>query len=105
ARVFATNCTFSDGSAIGGTGGQAGEAPFPKKNGSKGASRGGNLSNSNGVAFLKNCIVAYASVGTNGYGKFTDTGFNISSDKSIKLNKKLGSLLNVDPKLDILRAN
>jgi len=105
ARLMATNCTFSDGGAIGGTNGLGGSGPFVGKNGTRGASRGGNIAGSNGVFYLKNCIMAYPSAGTNGYGKLTDTGFNLSSDRSIKLNRKMGSITNTDPRLDILRDN
>src|SRR6266542_2962409 len=99
------NCTFSDDGAIGGTNGLGGSGPFVGKNGTRGASRGGNIAGSNGVFYLKNCIMAYPSAGTNGYGKLTDTGFNLSSDRSIKLNRKMGSITNTDPRLDILRDN
>lgn len=105
ALMLATNCTFSDGGAIAGTNGLAGPGPFAGKDGAKGASRGGNVANSNGVFHLKNNLIAYASQGTNGYGKFKDAGFNFSSDRSIKLNHKLGSITNADPRLDILRPN
>ncbi len=105
ALMLATNCTFSDGGAIGGTNGVAGSGPFAGKDGARGASRGGNVANSNGVFHLKNCLIAYAAPGTNGYGKFKDAGFNFSSDRSIKLNPKLGSITNANPRLDILRHN
>jgi hypothetical protein len=105
ALMLATNCTFSDGGAIPGTNGVAGTGPFAGKDGAQGASRGGNIANSNGVFHLKNNLMAYPSHGTNGYGTFKDAGFNFSSDRSIKLNRKLGSITNADPKLDILRPN
>jgi len=105
ALMLATNCTFSDGGAIPGTNGVAGSGPFAGKDGAKGASRGGNVANSNGVFHLKNNLITYPSKGTNGYGTFKDAGFNFSSDRSIKLNRKLGSITNADPKLDILRPN
>lgn len=103
--LLATNCTFADGGATPGTNGLAGSGPVAAKNGVHGASRGGNLSNSNGVFYLKNCVIAYASPGTNGFGAFRDGGFNLSSDRSIKLNTRLGSITNKDPRLDVLRAN
>jgi hypothetical protein len=103
--MLATNCTFSDGGATPGTNGLAGSGAFAAKDGAHGVSRAGNVANSNGVFHLKNCVIAYASPGTNGYGKFKDAGFNLSSDRSIKLNTKLGSITNRDPRLDVLRAN
>lgn len=105
ALMLATNCTFSDGGAIPGTNGVAGTGPFAGKDGAHGASRGGNIANSNGVFHLKNNLIAYPSQGTNGYGTFKDAGFNFSSDRSIKLNRKLGSITNADPRLDVLRPN
>jgi len=105
ALMLATNCTFSDGGAIAGTNGLAGSGPFASKDGARGASRGGNVANSNGVFHLKNCLIAYANPGTNGYGKFKDAGFNFSSDRSIKLDRRMGSITNRDPRLDILRDN
>jgi hypothetical protein len=105
ALMLATNCTFSDGGAIPGTNGVAGSGPFAGKDGAKGSSRGANVANSNGVFHLKNNLIAYPSQGTNGYGKFKDAGYNFSSDRSIKLNRNLGSITNADPLLDILRPN
>jgi hypothetical protein len=105
AEMYATNCTFSDGGALGGTNGLGGQGPFPGKHGKFGFSRGSNLANSNGLFFLKNCILAYPNPGTNAYGKFRDVGYNLSSDRSIQFVRNSGSRTNVDPLLDVLRNN
>ncbi|HXJ72585.1 MAG TPA: immunoglobulin domain-containing protein, partial [Candidatus Dormibacteraeota bacterium] len=104
AQTYATNCTFSDGGAIGGTNGLGGDASFPGKVGRHGFSRGANIANSNGLFVIKNCIVAYPNPGTNAYGKFRDDGFNLSSDRSIKFAHNSGSKTN-DPLLDVLHKN
>jgi len=103
-RTLATNCTFSDGGAIGGTNGVGGEAPYAGKNGNRGISRGGNLANARGQFFLMNCVIAYGSPGTNGYGAFVNSGFNLSSDRSMILRGR-GSMMNTNPLLGILSNN
>jgi len=84
----AINCTFSDGGATGGTNGLGGDAPVAGKTGARGASRGGNIANSNGVFVLQNSLVAYPNPGTNVYGKLIDFGHNILSDRSYKFPRK-----------------
>lgn len=103
-RTLATNCTFSDGGAIGGTNGAGGESAYPGKNGKPGLARGGNVANARGQFFLKNCVIAYGAPGTNGYGVFVNSGYNISSDRSIVL-RGGGSLVNTNPALGILDDN
>ena len=103
-RAAVTNCTFFDGGTTGGASGQGGVANINGKAGKRGARRGGNVSNAGGTFILKNTLVAFAMPGTNGYGPFKDAGFNLSSDRSIKLNG-LGSLVNIDPYIGLLGRN
>ncbi|MFM1768866.1 MAG: hypothetical protein RJA22_1395 [Verrucomicrobiota bacterium] len=88
-----TNCTLYSGGAVPGTNGLGGNAPFKGKNGRNGPSRGGNLANGNGTFVLKNCLVADPFTGTNGYGAFTDAGYNLSTDRSLRL-RGAGSMTN-----------
>lgn len=104
-----TNCTFTYGAANRASNGVAGSAPFAGSNGSLGESRGGNVANSNGLFIVNNMILAYPSVGTNGYvvsggSNLTDVGFCLSSDRSVTLNGS-GSRTNTDPLLGPLTAN
>jgi len=100
----ATNCTFFDGGTTGGTNGLGGAAVINGDPGKRGARRGGNVSNGGGTFFLKNTIIAFATLGTNGYGTFKDAGYNLSSDRSIKL-KGPGSMTNTDPVIGLLGRN
>ena len=99
-----TNCTFFDGGATGGTNGLGGTARFAGDNGRRGPSRGGNLANANGRFLLENSLIAFALPGTNGYGAFSDFGYNLSSDRSIRL-KGIGSRTNTDPRIALLGRN
>src|SRR5207249_128652 len=74
--------------------------------GASGNSRGGNIANSGPVFILKNTILSYPSVGTNGYnsGTLTDSGFCLSSDRSVTLNGP-GSSTNTNPMLGPLASN
>jgi hypothetical protein len=103
-RMAATNCTFSDGGTIGGTNGVGGSGTRDGSDGHVGAKRGANLANAHGTFYLKNCVTAYASSGTNGYGRFVDAGYNLSSDRSMVL-RGAGSLVNTNPLLGILGNN
>jgi hypothetical protein len=100
-----TNCTFFDGGTTGGTNGQGGAAIDNGKSGKRGARRGGNVSSGGGKFILKNSLIAFAAMpSTNGYGTFSDAGYNLSSDRSIKL-KGPGSMTNTDPVIGILGRN
>src|SRR5207249_678961 len=86
AKFFAaTNCTFSDGGAVGGGAGHAGSGAFSGRDGVKGVSRGGNMANLKGMFLLKNCLIAFPVSGTNvsrtssilTVTNITDTGTNI----------------------------
>ncbi|HEU0009372.1 MAG TPA: immunoglobulin domain-containing protein [Verrucomicrobiae bacterium] len=100
-----TNCTFFDGGTTGGTNGLGGAAIISGKSGKRGARRGGNVSSGGGFFILKNSLIAFASrPGTNGYGTFKDAGYNLSSDRSIKL-RGPGSMTNTDPVIGILGRN
>jgi hypothetical protein len=103
-RLAATNCTFSDGGTIGGTNGAGGAGAVAGQDGQRGITRGANLANARGTFYLKNCVIAYASPGTNGYGRFADTGYNLSSDRSMVF-RGAGSLVNTNPLLGILADN
>ena len=103
-RVLVTNCTAAAGGAQGGAGGTGGS---PAVDGSKGSSRGGNIANNGGAFILHNTILAYPSIGTNGYTTgtiFTDAGFCISSDRSVDLDGS-GSRTNTNPVLGPLTTN
>ena len=104
----ATNCTFQSGAATGAASGMAGSGAFSGKAGRRGASRGSNLANGSGRFYLKNTLIAYPYVqtndtflGANGYGAFTDGGYNLSADRSIRL-KGLGSRTNTNPRIGVL---
>ena len=103
-RTVLTNCTLFSGGATGGTNGAGGGAAAPGNPGRRGTSRGGNLANGNGVFLLKNCLIADAFIGTNGYGAFTDAGYNFSTDRSMRL-RGPGSRTNAAAVLDVLRNN
>lgn len=106
ATLEAIHCTFSDGGATGGTNGLGGAGGFLGRDGNRGMSRGGNIANSNGVFLLYNSVIAYPEPGVNGFGKFhKDSNFNLSSDRSIKFNRRLDNLTNIDPRLEILAKN
>src|SRR5205814_6571873 len=88
--------------ATGGAGGLVGSGAFPGSNGSKGASRGGNIANG-GVFTLFNSILATNLAGLNAYGTIVDEGYNISSDSTPSslsgtsrknTNSKIGPLAN-----------
>lgn len=96
--VYTLNCTFYSGSAIGGTNGVSGSAPFQGDPGTRGRSLGGNLRNSGQYFGLKNTIIGGHTNGANGAGIFTDEGHNISSDGSISLTSET-SRRNTDPRL------
>lgn len=100
-----TNCTFFDGGTTGGSNGLGGAAIISGKPGKRGARRGGNVSSGGGSFILQNSLIAFASMpGTNGYGTFKDAGYNLSSDRSIKL-RGPGSMTNTDPVIGILGRN
>ncbi len=107
----ATNCTFHFGAASGAASGAAGPGIFAGKAGRRGVSRGSNLANGSGRFHLKNTLIAFpyvqtngSFVGTNGYGAFTDVGYNLSSDRSMRL-KGVGSMTNTDPRIGVLGRN
>lgn len=99
-RVAATNCTLTAGSAVVGIPGAVGDDP------DAGFRRGANIGNNGGVFILHNTILAYPTLGGNGFngGTLTDGGFCISSDLSITLNGP-GSRTNTNPVLGPLTAN
>jgi Immunoglobulin domain len=96
--VYLVNCTLFNGSAVGGTNGVGGGGPSPGSDGRPGKTQGGNLANTNGLFVLKNSIIATNLSGTNGFGTFTDAGYNISSDRSIRFISST-SKTNLDPGL------
>ena len=97
------NCTFFGGSAQGGSNGIGGLSAANGSNGSKGASRGGNLANGFGTFSIQASIVASNLVGSNGFGVFSDLGYNISSDASVATAGT--SLKNTNPRLSPLADN
>jgi hypothetical protein len=101
--INVVNCTFSHGSAIGGTNGLVGSGASPGSDGHAGASRGGNLANFDSRLWLKNSIIATNFSGGGGYGSLTDAGNNISADISLAFGGN--SFPNTDPKLGTLAAN
>lgn len=84
-----TNCTVAGGAAIGGTNGVGGTGATPGGNGTIGANRGGNMARIAGQLWLLNTIIARPGTGANGFGTFTDLGYNMSSDASMILNSGL----------------
>jgi hypothetical protein len=99
-KIMVVNCTFSKGDAAGGGSGTGGTGVNTGKNGKAGASFGGNIANvakKKKTGFtLANSIIGEATSGKGGYGTIKDGGYNISADKSIKLKKGLGSLMNTN---------
>ena len=99
-RITVVNCTFSKGDASGGDSGSAGSGAITGRSGKAGGSFGGNVANvakKKKTRFtLANSIIGEATSGKGGYGKIVDGGYNISADKSIKLKKNLGSLMNTN---------
>ncbi|MEY2408938.1 MAG: hypothetical protein QOF48_1608 [Verrucomicrobiota bacterium] len=103
-RTAVTNCTFFDGGVTGGTNGLAGTGSVAGDDGHRGAGRGGNIANGNGTFILNNSLMAFPLPGANGYGAFSDAGYNLSSDRSIRF-KTAGSRSNIDPRLGLLGRN
>jgi len=103
--VNVTNCTFNQGSAVGGTGGAGTTGPFRAgSNGGTGPGYGANLDNASGTFNLKNSTLAYPNNAANAYGSITDAGNNISSDATPTF-VTTNSHDNLDPKLATLSSN
>lgn len=102
-KAGVTNCTFYSNGATGGTNGAGGAGIRPGKNGDRGRSRGGNLSSSDTATVLKNTLLAFALPGTNNYGRISDKGYNLSSDRSVALRGT--SKMNQDPLLGSFGRN
>lgn len=103
--VTVTNCTFSSNGAYFGAGGLQ---TYSGGHGTKGKAHGA-ITEDRGPFVLKNFIIAYSLSGTNGFpsisgtngsGTFTDSGNNISSDRSITFG--MTSMTNTDPLLNTL---
>ena len=99
-----TNCTFADGTVIGGTNGLASTLGFPNNDGNPGALQGANIANIGGTFVLENSILAYPTNGSNAFGTITDKGFNISSDVTPTFTNAT-SQTNLDPLLQSLTTN
>jgi YD repeat-containing protein len=106
--VTVTNCTFSFNGAYFGAGGTQ---TYTGGHGTKGKAHGA-VDEDRGPFVLKNSIIAYSLSGTNGFasisgtngvGTFTDSGNNISSDRSISLSGT--SVTNTNPLLNTLANN
>jgi hypothetical protein len=101
--VSVVNCTFFGGSAQRGTNGVGGASAQNGSDGSPGQSRGGNLANGAGTFSIQSSIVASNLSGANGFGTFSDTGYNISSDTTVA--SAGTSLKNINPLLAPLADN
>jgi hypothetical protein len=104
----AVNCTFSNNSAVGGTGAAGGRGGgFTGRNGRSGQDSlgsGGGIFNEMGTVILKNTILAYNDTGGNCGGIVGDGGSNLSGDETCRFQLKT-SLNKVDPKLAPLADN
>lgn len=98
------NCTFADGRAIGGTNGVAGAGGFRGDDGVRGKSQGGNIANFGTFFRLKNSIIGTNFAGGGGFGTLTDSGNNISADKSLTFTAG-SSKINTNPRLGPLADN
>lgn len=96
------SCTFSNCNATGGTNGIAGTGLAPV-NGTKGASRGGDLASGGSSFDLFGTILATNRSGGAGFGTIHDSGYNITFGNTITIGAS--SLKNVDPKLGTLSSN
>jgi hypothetical protein len=95
------NCTFSDNSLTGGTGGLGGAGNGTAGNGhagKTGAEIGGAVYGEGGPVLLKNSILAFSISSPNAGGTVRDAGFNLSSDASPTMTAT-GSRNQIDPLL------
>lgn len=84
----AVNCTFTMGSASGGTNGSGGSGPLAGFNGSRGHGYGGNIASGAGYFVIRNSIIGTNLTGGSASGKFVDGDYNLLQDESISLSKK-----------------
>jgi hypothetical protein len=99
--IVIVNCTFSDNSVTGGSGGGGGAGSGLGGNGPQGHAGnalGGAVFNAGGNLQLKNSILADSISGNNAGGNITDEGYNLSSDATPAFTAA-GSRNRIDPLL------